>query len=115
VQIGHPIHEKQVLEAVLQARDEGLYTAITDCGAGGLSSAIGEMARSSARGAAGRRAAQIPGLRPWEIWLSEAQERMVLAVPPACASSALVASWALPTPVPATPLCWFPSTRCGER
>ncbi len=44
VQIGHPIHEKQALEAVLLARDEGLHTAITDCGAGGLSSAVGEMA-----------------------------------------------------------------------
>ncbi len=84
VQIGHPIHEKQVLEAVLQARDEGLYTAITDCGAGGLSSAIGEM--GSELGAVvhlERAPLKYPGLRPWEIWLSEAQERMVLAVPPA--------------------------------
>jgi len=84
VQIGHPIHEKQALEAVLQARDEGLYTAITDCGAGGLSSAIGEM--GSQLGAVvhlERAPLKYPGLRPWEIWLSEAQERMVLAVPPA--------------------------------
>ncbi|HSN75766.1 MAG TPA: phosphoribosylformylglycinamidine synthase subunit PurS, partial [Anaerolineae bacterium] len=84
VQIGHPIHEKQVLEAVLQARDEGLYTAITDCGAGGLSSAIGEM--GSKLGAVvhlERAPLKYPGLQPWEIWLSEAQERMVLAVPPA--------------------------------
>jgi phosphoribosylformylglycinamidine synthase II len=84
VQIGHPIHEKQVLEAVLQARDEGLYTAITDCGAGGLSSAIGEM--GSQLGAVvhlERAPLKYPGLRPWEIWLSEAQERMVLAVSPA--------------------------------
>src|SRR5690606_31502627 len=43
VQIGHPINEKQVLEVILQARDEQLYSAITDCGAGGLSSAVGEM------------------------------------------------------------------------
>ncbi|HRI56602.1 MAG TPA: phosphoribosylformylglycinamidine synthase subunit PurS, partial [Anaerolineae bacterium] len=84
VQIGHPIHEKQVLEAVLQARDAGLYTAITDCGAGGLSSAVGEM--GSELGAVvhlERAPLKYPGLRPWEIWLSEAQERMVLAVPPA--------------------------------
>jgi phosphoribosylformylglycinamidine synthase len=84
VQIGHPIHEKQVLEAVLLARDEGLYNAITDCGAGGLSSAIGEM--GSKLGAVvhlERAPLKYPGLRPWEIWLSEAQERMVLAVPPA--------------------------------
>lgn len=83
VQIGHPIHEKQVLEAVLRARDEGLYNAITDCGAGGLSSAIGEMAK--ALGAVVHLEAaplKYAGLRPWEIWLSEAQERMVLAVPP---------------------------------
>ncbi|MCQ3979018.1 MAG: phosphoribosylformylglycinamidine synthase subunit PurL [Anaerolineae bacterium] len=84
VQIGHPIHEKQTLEAVLLARAEGLYTAITDCGAGGLSSAIGEMAQEL--GAVihlERVPLKYPGLKPWEIWLSEAQERMVLAVPPA--------------------------------
>ncbi|MCB9758558.1 MAG: phosphoribosylformylglycinamidine synthase subunit PurL [Alphaproteobacteria bacterium] len=84
VQIGHPIHEKQALEVVLAARDEGLYTAITDCGAGGLSSAVGEMA--STLGAEVQLAdvpLKYPGLQPWEIWLSEAQERMVLAVPPA--------------------------------
>ncbi len=82
VQIGHPINEKQVQEVVLRARDEHLYTAITDCGAGGLSSAVGEMA--SATGARVQLEAvplKYPGLRPWEIWLSEAQERMVLAVP----------------------------------
>lgn len=83
VQIGDPITEKGILEVVVAARDRGLYTAITDCGAGGLSSAIGEMA--------GRMGAEVqledvplkyPGLAPWEIWLSEAQERMVLAVSP---------------------------------
>jgi phosphoribosylformylglycinamidine synthase len=83
VQIGHPIHEKQVLEAVLRARDERLYTAITDCGAGGLSSAVGEMGRElGARVQLADVPLKYPGLRPWEIWLSEAQERMVLAVPP---------------------------------
>jgi phosphoribosylformylglycinamidine synthase II/phosphoribosylformylglycinamidine synthase I len=83
VQIGHPIKEKQVLEVVLRARDERLYTAITDCGAGGLSSAVGEMGNEIG---AEVQLKDIPlkysGLRPWEIWLSEAQERMVLAVPP---------------------------------
>ncbi|PKO20831.1 MAG: phosphoribosylformylglycinamidine synthase [Chloroflexi bacterium HGW-Chloroflexi-1] len=84
VQIGHPIHEKQALEVVLVARDEGLYTAITDCGAGGLSSAVGEMAAElGAEIHLERAPLKYPGLRPWEIWLSEAQERMVLAVPPA--------------------------------
>ena len=83
VQIGHPIHEKQVLEAVLLARDEQLYTAITDCGAGGLSSAVGEMGKDlGATVHLERVPLKYPGLRPWEIWLSEAQERMVLAVPP---------------------------------
>ena len=83
VQIGHPIHEKQALEAVMVARDEGLYTAITDCGAGGLSSAVGEMAAQlGAEIHLDRVPLKYTGLRPWEIWLSEAQERMVLAVPP---------------------------------
>jgi phosphoribosylformylglycinamidine synthase II/phosphoribosylformylglycinamidine synthase I len=83
VQIGHPIHEKQVMEAVLRARDENLYHAITDCGAGGLSSAVGEMgAQVGARVQLQDVPLKYPGLRPWEIWLSEAQERMVLAVPP---------------------------------
>ncbi|MEY3013974.1 MAG: phosphoribosylformylglycinamidine synthase [Pseudomonadota bacterium] len=84
VQIGHPIHEKAAMEVVLQARDAGLYTAITDCGAGGLSSAVGEMA---ARIGADIDLTTVPlkvqGLAAWEIWLSEAQERMVLAVPDA--------------------------------
>lgn len=83
VQIGHPINEKQVQEAVLRARDEGLYTAITDCGAGGLSSAVGEMgAELGAEVQLESIPLKYPGLRPWEIWLSEAQERMVLAVSP---------------------------------
>ncbi len=83
VQIGHPINEKQVQEVILKARDEKLYTAITDCGAGGLSSAIGEMGEVLG---ASIQLQTIPlkyaGLRPWEIWLSEAQERMVMAVSP---------------------------------
>jgi phosphoribosylformylglycinamidine synthase len=83
VQIGHPIHEKQVQEVVLRARDAKLYTAITDCGAGGLSSAVGEMAaKIGAVVHLDRAPLKYVGLRPWEIWLSEAQERMVLAVPP---------------------------------
>ena len=82
VQIGDPITEKITLEVILRARDEGLYHAITDCGAGGLSSAVGEM--SSQIGADIDLACvrlKYAGLAPWEIWLSEAQERMVLAVP----------------------------------
>ncbi|MBK6709461.1 MAG: phosphoribosylformylglycinamidine synthase subunit PurL [Chloroflexi bacterium] len=83
VQIGHPIMEKQVQEVVLRARDAGLYTAITDCGAGGFSSAVGEMGEKlGATVQLQDVKLKYPGLRPWEIWLSEAQERMVLAVPP---------------------------------
>ncbi len=84
VQIGHPLQEKQVQEVVLRARDEGLYNAITDCGAGGFSSAVGEMGEhTGARVQLEAVTLKYPGLRPWEIWLSEAQERMVLAVPAA--------------------------------
>jgi phosphoribosylformylglycinamidine synthase len=84
VQIGDPITEKAMLEVIMQARDEGLYNAITDCGAGGFSSAAGEMGRHIGVAVDLQ---DVPlkyaGLRPWEIWLSEAQERMVLAVPEA--------------------------------
>jgi phosphoribosylformylglycinamidine synthase len=83
VQIGDPITEKKVLDVLLQARDAGLYSAITDCGAGGLSSAVGEMgADTGAAVALDDVRLKYAGLQPWEIWLSEAQERMVLAVPP---------------------------------
>ena len=85
VQIGDPITQKRMADAILtEARDAGLYTSITDNGAGGLSSSIGEMARES--GGAVVHLDRVPlkyaGLQPWEIWISEAQERMTLAVPP---------------------------------
>ncbi len=82
VQIGDPIVEKLVIDAM---RDlHGLYTAVTDCGAGGLSSAVGEMAEGVGADVDVTLAPlKYPGLRPWEVWLSEAQERMVFAVPPA--------------------------------
>ncbi|MEM7801461.1 MAG: phosphoribosylformylglycinamidine synthase I, partial [Chloroflexota bacterium] len=82
VQIGHPIMEKQVQEVILKARDAKLYTAITDCGAGGFSSAVGEMSEKLGASIQLKNIQlKYPGLRPWEIWLSEAQERMVLSVP----------------------------------
>ncbi len=82
VQIGDPITEKGLIEVVTRARDQGWYHAITDCGAGGLSSAVGEMAADlGADVELTRVRLKYPGLAPWEIWLSEAQERMVLAVP----------------------------------
>ncbi|MBX2998952.1 MAG: phosphoribosylformylglycinamidine synthase subunit PurL [Caldilineaceae bacterium] len=83
VQIGDPITEKGLIELIEAARDEGLYNAITDCGAGGLSSAIGEMGEKLGVEVELRDVPlKYPGLTPWEIWLSEAQERIVIAVPP---------------------------------
>ena len=87
VQIGNAITEKRFLDAVLRARDDEigcLYNAITDCGAGGLSSAVGEMAEHvGATVELEKVPLKYAGLRYDEIWISEAQERMVLAVPPA--------------------------------
>jgi phosphoribosylformylglycinamidine synthase len=82
VQIGNPIEEKRVLDTLLRARDLGLYTAVTDCGAGGFSSAVGEMAEEiGAEVWLERAPLKYEGLNPGEIWISEAQERMVLSVP----------------------------------
>jgi len=82
VQIGNAITEKKVTDVVLQARDRGLFTAITDCGAGGLSSAVGEMGEKlGAVVDLDRVPLKYAGLRYDEIWISEAQERMVLSVP----------------------------------
>jgi phosphoribosylformylglycinamidine synthase II len=82
VQIGDPIVEKLLIDALVGAED--LFSAITDCGAGGLSSAVGEMAEGiGADVELDLVPRKYPGLEPWEVWLSEAQERMVVAVPPA--------------------------------
>ena len=83
VQIGNAITEKMLADVVLQARDLGLFTAITDCGAGGFSSAVGEMGEETGAEVWLERAPlKYAGLSYTEIWISEAQERMVLAVPP---------------------------------
>ncbi|MEZ6196989.1 MAG: phosphoribosylformylglycinamidine synthase subunit PurL [Planctomycetota bacterium] len=83
VQIGNAITEKRVMDVLLAARDRGLYRNVTDCGAGGFSSAIGEMGETTgARVELSEAPLKYPGLSYREIWLSEAQERMVLAVPP---------------------------------
>lgn len=83
VQIGNAVAEKKMLDVILQARDRGLYRAITDCGAGGFSSAVGEMGEHSGAEVWLEQAPlKYPGLSYTEIWISEAQERMVLAVPP---------------------------------
>ncbi|NWG21153.1 MAG: phosphoribosylformylglycinamidine synthase subunit PurL [Chloroflexi bacterium] len=90
VQIGDPVTEKKLIDVILQARDRALYSAITDCGAGGFSSAVGEMgAACGAEVELAQAPLKYAGLQPWEIWLSEAQERMVLAVPPHCLDALL--------------------------
>ncbi|MBX3432736.1 MAG: phosphoribosylformylglycinamidine synthase subunit PurL [Pirellulales bacterium] len=82
VQIGNAIEEKKVLDVVLAARDRGLFTAITDCGAGGFSSAVGEMGEEiGAEVWLDKAPLKYAGLSYTEIWISEAQERMVLSVP----------------------------------
>lgn len=84
VQIGNAITEKMVVDVILEARDKGLYTAITDCGAGGFSSAVGEMgAECGAEVWLDKAPVKYTGLSYTEVWISEAQERMVLSVPPA--------------------------------
>ncbi|MCI0499247.1 MAG: phosphoribosylformylglycinamidine synthase subunit PurL [Planctomycetales bacterium] len=83
VQIGNAITEKKMLDTLLQARDAGLYEAITDCGAGGLSSAVGEMGEQlGAEVDLEKVPLKYAGLSYTEIWISEAQERMVIAVKP---------------------------------
>ncbi len=82
VQIGNAITEKMLLDVLMEARDRKLYHAITDCGAGGYSSAVGEMgAQLGAEVDLERVPLKYQGLSYTEIWISEAQERMVLAVP----------------------------------
>ena len=84
VQIGDAITQKKMHDFLLEARDRGLYTCITDNGAGGLSSSVGEMAEFS-HGCElhlERAPLKYPGLDPWEILVSESQERMTLSVPP---------------------------------
>ncbi|MHC4380588.1 MAG: AIR synthase-related protein, partial [Planctomycetota bacterium] len=83
VQIGDPITEKKVLDVLIQARDRDLFTAVTDCGAGGFSSAVGEMGEEiGAEVELDAAPLKYAGLSYWEVWISEAQERMVAAVEP---------------------------------
>lgn len=85
VQIGDPITQKKMSDAIIkEIRDFGWYSAITDNGAGGLSSSVGEMAESSGGFHLELETVPLkyPGLSPWEIWISESQERMTMAVPP---------------------------------
>jgi phosphoribosylformylglycinamidine synthase II len=83
VQIGNPITEKKMLDVLLQANQAGLYEAIADCGAGGLSGAVGEMGKElGVEVDLEKVPLKYGGLNYTEIWISEAQERMVLAVKP---------------------------------
>jgi phosphoribosylformylglycinamidine synthase len=84
VQIGDPITQKKMTDFLLMARDRGLYRCITDNGAGGLSSSVGETARLSGGCEIDLKKAPLKyaGLNPWEILISESQERMTLAVAP---------------------------------
>jgi phosphoribosylformylglycinamidine synthase len=92
VQIGNPIEEKKMTDFILRARDAGLYSCITDCGAGGLSSALGEMgAECGVRVNLERVPLKYDGLTYNEVWISEAQERMVIST----ARSNLTALFAL--------------------
>ncbi len=81
VQIGNAIEEKRMSDALLEARDLDYIRAITDCGAAGFSSAIGEIGEETGITVdISKVPLKYPGLAPWEIWLSESQERMVAAV-----------------------------------
>jgi len=84
VQIGDPITQKKMIDMILEARDIGLITCITDNGAGGLSSSIGEMAEytNGCKIDLAKVPLKQPGLSPWEILVSESQERMTVAVKP---------------------------------
>ncbi len=110
VQIGDPITQRKLYDCIMRARDLGLYNAITDNGAGGLSSSIGEMAEDT-NGCnidLARAPLKYDGLHPWEILLSEAQERMTLAVPPNCLAEFLALAEHMD--VEATPLGEFTDT-----
>ncbi len=83
VQIGNAIEEKRMFDALIEARDLGFIRALTDCGAAGFSSAIGEIGENVGLTVDISKAPlKYPGLAPWEIWLSESQERMVAAISP---------------------------------
>lgn len=80
VQLGDAFMQKKVIDFVLDARDRRLYEAITDNGAGGLSSSIGELGMEGCEIWLDKVPLKYPGLQPWEILVSESQERMTLVV-----------------------------------
>ena len=110
VQIGDPITQKKMLDMVLEARDAGLISCITDNGAGGLSSSIGEMATytDGCEIDLAKVPLKQPGLSAWEILVSESQERMTIAVKPEdCAAFDAMAQL---HEVEATPVATFTNT-----
>lgn len=84
VQLGDPITQRRMTDFLLEARNQGLYRTLTDNGAGGLSSSVGEMAglAGGARMDVSLAKTKMPGLKPFELVISESQERMTVAVPP---------------------------------
>jgi phosphoribosylformylglycinamidine synthase len=84
VQIGDPLTQKRVSDFLLEARDQGLFSGVTDNGAGGLSSSVGEMATITGGALIDLALCPVkyPGLKPYELMISESQERMTLSVPP---------------------------------
>ena len=85
VQIGDPITQKKASDAIIkEARDMDLYNSITDCGAGGISCSVAEMAKECGGCTVelDKTPLKYPNLEPWKIWISESQERMTFAVPP---------------------------------
>ncbi len=85
VQIADPIEEEKLKRAIIETRDLELATSITDLGGGGLSSAVGETAEKFCCGAIvelDKVPLKSPDLNPWEIYISESQERMLLTAPP---------------------------------
>ena len=84
VQIGDPITQKKLSDSIIkEARNMNLYNSITDNGAGGLSCSVAEMAKESGGCFVylDKVPLKYPGLSPWQIWISESQERMTLAIP----------------------------------
>ncbi|TSC74977.1 MAG: phosphoribosylformylglycinamidine synthase [Parcubacteria group bacterium Gr01-1014_30] len=84
VQIGDPFTQKKLYDFLMEARDFGLLKCITDNGAGGLSSSVGEMAKFSGGFELwlDKVSLKYSGLDPWQILVSESQERMTSAVEP---------------------------------
>jgi phosphoribosylformylglycinamidine synthase II len=92
VQLGDPIMKEPVIHAVLEANEKGLVNGMKDLGGGGLSCVVGEIALAGGCGAEvdlGNVPLKEEGLAPWEIWVSESQERMMLSVSPKNVDKAL--------------------------